>query len=85
MGTVNRLFMTVPEWRQYMVKPLPNGWVEMEFSHQLERSGLRYAYTFLQGWPYAPQLDLVKTDGRLFQDGEEIMMFHFRRYKRWPL
>jgi hypothetical protein len=82
---VNRLFQTYPFWAEKMIFPEPNGWVEQEFSRTLERSGLRYTYTFWQGDPYHPPFNLKKIDGRLFQDGKEIMMLHFRRDKRWPL
>lgn len=82
---VNKLFMEFPEWKDKLDKPEANGWVEEEFSRTLEKSGLRYKYTFWQGNPYTndPHLELV--NGRLYQDGIEIMMFHFRRSKRWPI
>lgn len=82
---VNRLFMLTPNWQEYMNKPEPNGWVEGPFSRTVESSGLRYAYTFWQGNPWAKEVHLTKKDGKLYQDGEEIMMFHFRLTKRWPL
>jgi len=83
---VNRLFMQYPFWGDKMIHPEPNAWVEQEFSRLLERSGLRYAYTFWQGWPYTTTPNLIKDDdGKLYQDGEEIMMLHFRRSKKWPL
>lgn len=82
---VNNLFMKYPGWKEKMIHPEPNGWVEQEYSRLLENSGLRYEYTFFQGWPYTTNPNLSKTpDGKLYQDGEEIMMFHFRRSKRWP-
>jgi len=83
---VNNLFRKCPGWKEFMVHPNPNGWVEEEYSRTLENSGLNYRYTFFQGWPYTTHPNLSKTpDGKLYQDGEEIMMFHFRRSKRWPL
>lgn len=82
---INRLFQDYPFWAEKMVHPEPNGWVENEFSRTLEESGFKYAYTFWQGWPYTTIPNLTKQDGKLYQDGEEIMMFHFRRSKKWPL
>lgn len=82
---VNNLFRESPTWIERMSGSEPNGWVEGEFSRTLEESGLRYAYTFWQGNPYTETPNLKKEDGKLYQDGEEIAMFHFRRSKRWPL
>ena len=82
---VNELFKKSPNWKSYMQGTEPNGWVEGEYSRTLENSGLRYKYTFWQGNPYDSNPKLEKKDGKLYQDGEEIMMFHFRRSKKWPL
>lgn len=82
---VNTLFQKVPYWKWYMDKAESNGWVEGAFSRTLESSGLRYKYTFWQGNPYTTTPNLRKENGKLYQDNEEIMMFHFRRSKRWPL
>jgi hypothetical protein len=82
---VNKLFMQFPEWKEKMIHPEPNGWVENEFSRTLEKSGLRYAYTFWQGNPYTSEPKLTFDNGKLYQDGWEIAMFHFRRSKRWPI
>ena len=82
---VNELFKTVPDWKFYMTDVDPNGWIEKEYSRALEQSGLRYKYTFWQGNPYTTEPNLEKREGKLYQDGQEIMMFHFRRSKRWPL
>lgn len=83
---VNNLFRACPNWNKYMFDIVePTGWVEEEFSRILERSGLRYLYTFYQGNPYTEDPKLKYHDGKLYQDGQEIMMFHFRRSKKWPL
>lgn len=82
---VNTLFMHFPGWQEKMKYPEANGWVEQDFSRTLERSGLRYKYTFWQGNPYTTEPHLEFRDGKLYQDGNEIAMFHFRRSKRWPL
>ncbi len=82
---VNNLFKTVPNWKEYLIHPESNGWVEGAFSRALEQSGLRYKYTFWQGDPWAKVINLEKKDGKLYQDGQEIMMHHFRYSKKWPL
>lgn len=82
---VNNLFKDYPFWQEKMRYSDPNGWVEEEYSRTLEKSGLKYKYTFWQGNPYTTTPNLIKENGRLYQDGKEIMMFHFRRSKRWPL
>ena len=82
---VTDLFTLFPAWKRILENPNALGWVEQEFSRVLEQSGLRYKYTFWQGWPYTTTPNLVKQDGKLYQDGEEVCMFHFRRSKRWPL
>lgn len=87
---VNGLFMGT-DWKKYMGNGDVNGWIETVFSRHLERSGLRYKYTFWQGnpWTNDPNLrftyDPKNQQSRLYQDGQEIFMFHFRHSKRWPL
>jgi len=82
---VNNLFLKSPVWKEMMSYPQPNGWIEKEFSVLLEQSGLRYKYTFWQGNPWTDTPNLVKIGNKLYQDREEIMMFHFRRSKKWPI
>lgn len=82
---VNGLFMWDSSWKEFMREPEANGWVEGEYSRLLERSGLKYKYSFFQGNPYTTTPNLRKTDGKLYQDDIEIAMFHFRRSKKWPL
>lgn len=87
---VNNLFLGA-DWKKYMCIPEPTGWVERPYSRHLEASGLRYKYTFWQGDPYQSDPKLKFVDGKLYQDirhdgnWEEIMTFHFKRSKRWPL
>jgi hypothetical protein len=87
---VNKLFLEVPSWKEQMTDAEANGWVENKYSRKVEWSQMRFAYTFPQGWPWSlgpPQLK--KEDGKLFQsinnEWKEIMMFHFKLTKRWPL
>lgn len=82
---VNNLFKKCPEWKTIMQDEVPTGWVEQEYSRCLETSGLSYRYSFFQGWPYTSTPNLKKVNGKLYQDGQEIAMFHFRRSKKWPL
>lgn len=82
---VNELFTRFIVWEKMLGDPNALGWVEVEYSRLLELSGLRYRYSFYQGWPYTTTPNLQKVGGKLYQDGEEIAMFHFRRSKRWPL
>lgn len=82
---VNNLFKQYPQWKEKMMYPEVNGWVEEEYSRTLEQSGLRYEYTFWQGNPYTTEPNLKKKGGKLYQDGQEVMMFHFRRSKKFPL
>ncbi len=82
---VNNLFRRFEGWPAMLRNPKPLGWVEQEYSRILELSGLEYRYSFFQGWPYTTTPNLRKLYDKLYQDGEEIPMFHFRRSKRWPL
>lgn len=82
---VNNLFRLFPIWDRVLQNPRALGWIEKEYSQCLEKSGLLYRYSFFQGWPYTTTPNLRFNSGLLFQDGEEIAMFHFRRSKRWPL
>lgn len=88
-GEVNNLFWRYPDWREKLIHSSSNGWVENEFSRTLEKSYLRYQYTFWQGDPYTTKPYLKKYGNNLYQNingkWEEIMMFHFRRSKIWPL
>lgn len=80
---VNMLFKKI-DYEKYLLGE-PNGWVEGPFSRLVESSGLRWKYTFFQGNPWAEKFNLKFENGRLYQDNIEIMMFHFRKKKVWPL
>ena len=84
---INKLFLKAFDWKQYLIYPESNAWVEGEFSRLLECSGLHYKYMSEQGNPWCKGLNLKKVNGRLYQDGEEIPMLHFRHFKQggWPL
>lgn len=97
---VNRLFTNAPNWQKYMIYPDPNGWVEKEFSQLIEHHrayngdlNIRYEFTFRQGNPWVKGKPILKKENlRLFQTElsmngvwHEIMFFHFRHSKQWPL
>lgn len=81
---VNNLFKSYHGWQDKMVGGT-NGWVEQEYSNLLEASGLKYKYMSEQGDYTDTTTRLEKRDGKLYQYGNEIAMFHFRRRKNWPL
>lgn len=91
--TVNHLFESCPTWKMRMEDPVPNGWIETDFSRTLELSGLRYKYDIsIQGFPFTDKPVLKKEGDRLLQlfneknfDWREVGLFHFRRSKKWPL
>ncbi len=88
--SVNELFKRYPLWADHLLRSEPSGWVEQVYSRILELSGLKYAYTFNQGFPWTKMPILRKEGNKLFQMSTmgswyEIMFFHFRHSKRWPL
>lgn len=90
IAEVNNLFKKDPNRIDNMTNPVANGWVEQSFSRTLEASSLRYAYTFWQGNPYTPDPVLKRENKSLLQlmstgQWEEVMFFHFRHSKQWPL
>ncbi len=83
---INSRFMGHPKWKEILEDINIHGWVETEYSRLIERTGVKFKYSGdLQGDPYHPPFNLKKEDGKLFQDGIEIPMLHFRRSKIWPL
>lgn len=79
---VNYLFMKQRTWQYCLIQPQTNGWVETSYSRLVEKSGLDYKYLNYQGDP--DNLNLARKGKKLYQDGREIMYFHFRRQKNWP-
>lgn len=86
---INKLFFSCPNWVSNMTDEKASGWVEEEYSRQLEKSGLKYIYTFFQGNPWNKKPLLIKNGDSLFQDingtWKEVAFFHFRHSKKWPL
>lgn len=88
--TVNNLFRDVANWRELMSdRSVPGRWTENEFTEivdQVHREGkINQRYTFWQGHDVNDDSEITFDDGKLFDHGDEIMMFHFNRHKRWPL
>lgn len=82
---VRELFFKCDDWKENMIHPNPNGWIEGSYSRILESSELKYLYTFWQGNPWCKILNLKQEDKKLYQDEIEIAFFHFRHFKYWPL
>jgi hypothetical protein len=80
-----KLLFLQSDWYKNMIGPETTGWVEEGYSRLVEKSGLKYRYSFIQGNPYYPPFNLTKIDGKLYQDGVEIPMLHFRRTNIYPL
>jgi len=81
---VRELYMKTPSWRPILMDQRSTGWVEMEYSRLLENSGLRYKYTLWQNKDFNIDKN-IRWDNGLYDGDEEIMMFHFKRTKRYPL
>jgi hypothetical protein len=85
---VNNLFHKSPVWEIMMTEQQANGWVEMEYSHLVDRlheeGYINRKYTHYQSRD--PQYDdLINfKDGKLFEGDTEVMTFHFNRHKRIP-
>ena len=85
---VNNLFRQA-DWKTVLANPTPTGWVEKEYTQVVdknhEQGNIRRLYTHLQNKD--PNIDTFITykDGKLYDGDEEIMTFHFRRTKRYPL
>ena len=85
VARVNQLFMEQDDWQGYLERPEVNAWVEAAYSRLVERSGLRFQYTYWQNLNPSDDSGIAFRDGKLYDHGQEIMMYHFRRTKRWPL
>ncbi len=81
---VRELFYNSPSWKIMMTRPGAVGWIEEEFSRTLENSGLRYKYTFWQAKDQDNDSNIRWNDG-LYDGADEIMTYHFRRTKRYPI
>lgn len=86
---IKNLFKECPEWKSKMLDYMPSGWIEMEYSKYLdtqhESGRVRRLYTHFQGKDPDIDTNLIYVDGKLYDTGDEIMMFHFNRHKKYPL
>lgn len=89
--TVNNLFRKVPNWKQLMSDTTSHAgrWTEVEYSQTVDQEhdagNIRRLYTFFQGKDPDIWENLSMKDGALYDGEKEIMMFHFNRFKKWPL
>ena len=88
---INRLFQEYPHWKERMEDPHSSGWAEFQdgFTGVVDRNHnegkIRRLYTYWQGKDHNI-IDNVHYEGDRLMDGDlEIMMFHFRRVKQWPI
>lgn len=80
---VNNIFREYPDWKEKLIYPETNGWVEQEFTQEVNASGVRVKYQLMHTYG---ERDVVKMDdGKLMVNGQESMLHHFRRTKVWPL
>jgi hypothetical protein len=83
---INNLFMREPDWKGVLTSNVYHAYDEGGFS-QLVRRKLdpdEISYHFLQG-SNLPGTNLEHDGKALFEDGKEIMMFHFNKTQEWPL
>ncbi len=86
---INKLFQRYPEWRWHLENPDTTGWVEREFTGEVNGAhdeGLlvrRY-----ESWQTRNLDDFSRVrfddEGRLVEGEREIMVAHFRRTKVYP-
>lgn len=93
---VNSLYRRVPGWQDIFRGQEFHGFDEGAFNAEVQRAraraGLRFKSAFWQshdtqpGHVPVPQLDVLQN-GALFDRAkhEEVMMFHFHRYRQWPV
>lgn len=92
---INTLFMVHPDWRRILTSDSWLGFDETGFSEIVRKEAaenkIRFKSAFWQEHDkmelhYPPQLKIF-DDGSLFNTitGDEMMIFHFRRTKEWPL
>lgn len=86
---VNELFMRCPDWKERMEEPDATGWIEKGYSTMVDRlhheGEINRLYTHYQSRDPNLWEDMTFKDGKLYDDGEEVMTLHFNRYKQFPL
>jgi len=85
---VNNLFKKT-EWEKVLANPTPTGWAEKEYTRAVDlahnMSEIELRYTYWQGKDPNIDTNLEFKNGILTDAGDEIMTYHFRRTKRWPI
>lgn len=93
---INGLYRRTPWWEEIFQSEKFYGFDENAFNAEVQRArqyaGLRFKSAFWQshdgqsGHDAFPQLSVL-SDGALIDrvTGKETMMFHFHRYRRWPI
>jgi len=86
---VNNIFRECDDWKERLEEPMATGWVEQGYSEKVdelhERKEINRLYTHFQSRDPNLWEDLTFNEGRLYDYGGEIMMFHFNRAKIYPL
>ena len=88
---VNNLFRLVPQWEGQMrsLDTQPGRWTEVEYSQMIDEQhnagNINRLYTHFQGKDPNDDSAVTFKDGKLYDHGDEIFMFHFNRNKRYPL
>lgn len=85
---VNQVFRLHPNWREVFEDSEYQCFDEIGFSETLNQQNLKIKYRFWQSHDdmtehFPPKVRL--ENGSLYDGAKEIMMFHFRRTKKWPL
>lgn len=93
---VNNLFREQRDWTEIFEDPGHYGFDEIHFTEVVLRAAdegrIRFGSAFWQshdtqpGHKLVPRLS-IKSDGTLLDmvTGKETMMFHFHKYRRWPI
>jgi hypothetical protein len=84
--SINHLFTLHPDWQGIMENPNHQAFDEQGISNIVKQcSDLRVQYHHFEG--HNPNITkyLSYKDGSLYDNGEEIMYFHFNRSKIWPI
>lgn len=84
---VNKLFYECPDWKEVLSSPKVHAWDEGGFSKYVFSKDLKIKDTFLQGIDANIYKNLSFDNGKLYDNGGEIMMFHYNRRspKKFPL
>ena len=86
---INNLFRKTADWKEILANPIATGWVEKGYTRTVDlhhnMSDIERLYTFLQAKNQSIDNNINYKDGKLYDGDLEIMAYHFRRTKRWPI